>query len=182
LSARTASPPWLNRAGDRVERGLGCALVLLMAVMVIDVTWQVVSRFILRSPSSFTEELAGFLLIWIGLLGAAYGFRTRAHLGIDILVERLTGVRRRAAEVAAHTLVLLFAVTTMVGGGLRLVGLAFELDQISAAMGLRMGFVYLVLPVSGALIVLFSLEAIVRGLGGEPRAGGSGDLQPEADG
>jgi TRAP-type C4-dicarboxylate transport system permease small subunit len=137
-----------------------------MAVMVVDVTWQVVSRFVLRSPSSFTEELAGFLLIWIGLLGAAYGFKTRAHLGIDILVEQLAGGCRRAAEITAHILVLVFAATTMVGGGVRLVSLAFELDQISAAMGIRMGFVYLVLPVSGALIALFSLEAIAEGMGG----------------
>jgi TRAP-type C4-dicarboxylate transport system permease small subunit len=52
----------------------------------------------------------------------------------------------------------------MVGGGVRLVALAFELDQISAAIGVRMGFVYLVLPVSGALIALFSLEAIAQGM------------------
>ena len=80
---------------DRAERVLAWVLVVLMSVMVIDVSWQVASRFVFRAPSSFTEELAGFLLIWIGLLGAAYGFRTRAHLGIDLLVTKLQGPPRR---------------------------------------------------------------------------------------
>ena len=122
------------------------------SVMVVDVTWQVVSRFVLRSPSSFTEEMAGSLLIWIGLLGAAYGIRTRAHLGIDILVEQLEGRWRRGAEAFAHFLVLLFAFTTMVGGGIWLVRLAFRLDQISAALGLPMWIVYLALPLSGLVV------------------------------
>ncbi len=50
----------------------------------------------------------------------------------------------------------------MVIGGILLVRLAFQLDQISAAMGIRVGFVYLVLPLSGVLITLFSVESIVR--------------------
>ncbi|MGD2123603.1 MAG: TRAP transporter small permease [Gemmatimonadota bacterium] len=151
-----------------------------MTLMVIDVTWQVASRFVLRYPSSFTEELAGFLLIWIGLLGAAYGVRTRAHLGIDIVVEQLGGPWRKGAEILAHFLVLLFALSTMVGGGLWLVQLAFRLNQISASMGIRMGYVYLALPLSGALMVLFSLESIASAVKGGDRttAAGPGDGRP----
>lgn len=122
------------------------------------------SRFLLRAPSSFTEELAGFLLIWVGILGAAYGFRTRAHLGIDLLVSRLRSGARRAVTILAHTVVVLFALSVMVIGGTLLVRLAFQLDQISAAMGIRVGFVYLVLPLSGVLITLFSIESIARAI------------------
>lgn len=146
---------------DRVERALEWLLVLLMGTMVIAVVWQVVSRFLLRSPSSFTEELAGFLLIWIGLLGAAYGFRKGSHLGIDLLVSRLRGQTRRTATIVAHILVAAFALSTMVIGGVLLVRLAFQLNQISAAMGIRVGFVYLALPLAGMLLVAFSIEAIV---------------------
>ena len=163
---------WLARVTTHLEKALGWILVGLMSVMVVDVTWQVASRFVFRSPSSFTEELAGFLLIWIGLLGAAYGIRTRAHLGIDLLVEQLRGGWKRGAEVSGHFLVLLFAVTTMVGGGTWLVRLAFQLDQVSAAMGVRMGFVYLALPLSGMLVFLFSLEAMARTMTGTGPGGG----------
>ena len=88
---------------------LSFILIVLMAVMVLDVTWQVITRFILKNPSSFTEELAGFLLIWIGLLGASYALHTRAHLGIDVLTFKLTGVKKQAVEILIYTIVLLFA-------------------------------------------------------------------------
>jgi len=172
VRTRSASPPGFGRIVDHVELALGWILVVLMSVMVVDVTWQVASRFIFRAPSSFTEEVAGFLLIWIGLLGAAYGFRTRAHLGIDLLVSRLGGGWRIGAEMSAHILVLLFALTTMVGGGIKLVQLAFRLEQISAAMGIRMGWVYLALPLSGVLVILFSAESISKAAGGMKEAPG----------
>ena len=55
-----------------IDKGLEGLLVFLMAFLVVDVLWQVVSRYVLVSPSSVTDELAGYLLIWVGLLGAAY--------------------------------------------------------------------------------------------------------------
>jgi TRAP-type C4-dicarboxylate transport system permease small subunit len=160
MKEATGFPALLTRIVDYVEHRLAWLLVLLMSVMVVDVTWQVVSRFLLRAPSSFTEELAGFLLIWIGILGAAYGFRTRSHLGIDLLVSRLRGGARRTATIITHTLVAAFALSAMVIGGILLVRLAFQLNQISAAMGIRVGFVYLALPLAGGLMIVFSIESI----------------------
>ena len=54
-----------------IDKGLELSLIFLMAFLVVDVLWQVLSRYILVSPSSVTDELAGYLLIWVGLLGAA---------------------------------------------------------------------------------------------------------------
>ena len=67
-------------------------LIVLMAGLVFAVSWQVVSRYIFTSPSSWTEEVARFLLIWVGVLGAAYAFRTGVHLGLDVLPKKLSGV------------------------------------------------------------------------------------------
>jgi TRAP-type C4-dicarboxylate transport system permease small subunit len=78
----------------------------------------------------------------------------------------------------SHGLVLLFALTVMVGGGLRLVQLAFQLQQISAAMGIRMGYVYLAVPLSGLLIVFFSAVSMVAAAGGRYSVtGGTGDAR-----
>ena len=68
----------------KLDSVLAFILMILMATIVIDVTWQVLSRFIVGNPSSVTEEIARFLLIWIGLLGAAYAFRMHSHLGLDL--------------------------------------------------------------------------------------------------
>lgn len=144
-----------------ISRILSIILIILMSVIVLDVTWQVFTRFILRDPSSFTEELAGFLLIWIGLLGASYALYTRAHLGIDILTTRITGPRKSLVEILTFSVVSLFALFVLVIGGLRLVNLTFTLNQISPAMGIPMGYVYLVLPITGTLMIYFSISFIV---------------------
>lgn len=65
-----------------IDKGLELSLIFLMAFLVVDVLWQVLSRYILVSPSSVTDELAGYLLIWVGLLGAAYVSGKNEHLAI----------------------------------------------------------------------------------------------------
>ena len=132
-------------------------LVILMSVLVLDVLWQVFSRYLLSSPSSFTDELAGFLLIWVGVLGAAYVAGRQEHLAIDILIQRSSPVRQRKLRFIIHTLILLFALGVMVVGGANLVYSRFVLDVKSAALQLPLGFVYSVLPISGAVIVYYEI-------------------------
>lgn len=141
---------------------LRIVLITLMSVIVIDVTWQVFTRFIMKDPSSFTEELAGFLLIWIGLLGASYALYTKAHLGIDILTTKLNGIRKKTVEIIIPVIVFLFTLFILVIGGIRLVNITFTLNQISPAIGIPMGYVYLVLPITGVLMMYYSVASIVN--------------------
>ncbi len=154
----------MGKLTERIATALGLFLSFLMATMVLAVTWQVFTRFVLRHPSSYTEELARFQLMWTGLLGASYAYRTKAHLGIDILATKLSGTRKRVLEVSVHILVLLFALFVMVVGGIRLVRLTFTLRQVSTALGVPMGYVYSVLPISGALIIYFAVHFIIETL------------------
>ena len=145
-----------------ITRILEIVLIGLMAIIVLDVSWQIFTRFILQDPSSYTEELAGFLLIWIGLLGASYALYTKAHLGIDILMTKVKGVQKRMLEILIYTIVLLFAFFVPVIGGIKLVNITFSLNQISAAMGIPMGYVYLVLPLTGVLMMYYSIVFILN--------------------
>ena len=70
----------LQRIRFTVDTLLEWALILLMATMVINVLWQVFTRFIIGNPSQYTEELARYLLIWLGLFGASYSSSRGAHL------------------------------------------------------------------------------------------------------
>ena len=152
----------MNRAVKYVDFALSRFLAGLMALMVLDVTWQVVSRFIVRRPSSFTEELATFLLIWIGLLGSAYGLRRRAHLGVDVLTNRLSGKSKDAAEIFVFLCIIVFAAMVLIWGGIRLVYISFHLNQISAALRVKIGYVYLVLPITGALFIFYSTHFLIE--------------------
>ena len=91
----------------KLNRVLEVFLVILMSVLVIDVLWQVFSRYLLSSPSSFTDELAGFLLIWVGLLGAAYVAGRKEHLAIDILIQKSPPERQRKLQYLIHSLIFL---------------------------------------------------------------------------
>ena len=86
----------------KIFRILSVLLIALLAAMVFAVLWQVLTRFILRRPSSYTEELAGFLLVWIGILGASHAFYTKSHLGIDLLARKLKSAHRRKLEMFVH--------------------------------------------------------------------------------
>lgn len=154
----------MKRLTDIITRILSVVLIVLMAAMVLDVAWQVFTRFILRNPSGYTEELAGFLLIWIGLLGAGYAYYAKAHLGIDVLTTRLSGVKKQVSEILVAGIVFVFALFILVIGGWNLVDLTFTLKQISPVMGIPMGCVYLVLPLTGILFMYYSIYFMVEAL------------------
>ncbi len=143
-----------------IDKSLSWFLILLMSIMVATVSWQVATRYILNSPSSYTEELATYLLIWISLLGAAYALRLRAHLGIDILVRRFRAQRRRSMQVFAYGTVIVFSLIALIFGGGWLVYVTLDLNQLSAAFQVPIGYVYTVIPLSGLITIYYSAVAI----------------------
>jgi TRAP-type C4-dicarboxylate transport system permease small subunit len=151
----------MRRFRTIVDGTLSVALVVLMAALVVDVLWQVFTRFVLRSPSSYTEELARYLLIWVGLLGAAYATGRNRHLAVDLLPNRLRGLNRVRLERAIQAVIFVFALTALVVGGSRLVFVTFYLGQTSAALQTSIGYVYLVVPLSGLFIMFYAVCAMI---------------------
>lgn len=141
-----------------LDKVLQQVLIVLMGLLLIDVSWQVLTRFLLENPSSFTEELARFLLIWIGLLGSAHAYRHKMHLGVDIVVKTLP--LKVAAIIAklVQLITIAFAASVLVYGGSKLALMAAHLGQKSPAMQINMGIVYIALPLSGLLLILFAIE------------------------
>ncbi|HMQ45980.1 MAG TPA: TRAP transporter small permease [Saprospiraceae bacterium] len=137
-------------------------LVLLLSTMTINVVWQVVSRYLIRVPSSFTDELARYLLIWLGLFGAAYASGQGNHLSIDLLAQHLNEKQKLWINKLIYGFIILFASFTMVIGGIRLVYTTIVLKQSSAALDLPLGIVYLALPLSGFLVILYKIMDILQ--------------------
>lgn len=141
----------------RVDSALFVFLVFLMAAMVLNVLWQVASRYIFQSPSNFTDELSRYLLIWVSLLGASYVAGKKLHLAIDIIPQKLEGKDERNLNFLINILVALFALLVMVWGGINLVYITLKLEQISSALNIPLGYVYVVVPLSGLFIVYYSI-------------------------
>jgi TRAP-type C4-dicarboxylate transport system permease small subunit len=147
-----------------LDRSLEILVMTVMAVLTVDVLWQVFTRFILKNPSTWTEELAIFLLIWVSLLGAAVALGRGAHLGIDYLVNKLSIKKKLCTEVFAFLCIALFSLCVMVIGGIDLVISTLKLGQVSPALGVEIGYVYLAIPISGFFLVLYSVIGLVERL------------------
>ncbi len=133
-----------------LSRSLGLACVLIFAALALVVLWQVLSRYLLASPSSVSEELARILLMWLGLLGACHAHLDNRHIAIRLFPQW----QPRRRELAITLICQAFACVLLVGGT-KLCLTTFELQQTTPVMGLPVGLVYLVLPLSG-LVMAFS--------------------------
>lgn len=144
-----------------LDKVLQYVLVSLIAIMTADVLWGVFTRYALGNQASWSEELARFILIWLGMLGTAYVTGQRMHLSIDLLGPSLSPPKQRWLQIVITSLVIFFAVAVMIVGGSRLLYITATLGQSSAALGIPMTVVYSVVPISGLIIVLYKIRDLV---------------------
>ena len=144
-----------------VNRLLAGLVIFLSCALVACVVWQVVSRYLLGDPSTITDELARYLFMWTGLIGAAYTTGQKKHLSINLLTAKLTGYRKLLSELVIESATIIFATAIMIYGGGKLFLKILAMGQISPALGMPMGFVYLAIPVAGTLILFYSIISIV---------------------
>ena len=140
-----------------IDKYLGYFLTILMMLMTLDVLWGVFTRYAMGSQADWSEELARFLLIWIGTLGAAYASGQRMHLAIDLLMPKLSKDSQRRLFIFINVLIILFAASVLVIGGFRLMYITNVLGQLSAALRIPMFLVYAILPISGLLVVYYKI-------------------------
>ncbi|REC96472.1 TRAP transporter small permease [Kushneria indalinina] len=152
----------LNRVSSFLDRLLGIMLICLFFLLVLVVTVQVGSRYLTDSPTTATDEMARFALIWLGLMGAAYASGRMRHLSIDLLPDALPWPTRRWLLFFLQLLVLFFAGYIMLYGGGSLVMTTLSTEQTTPMLGWHMGWIYLALPLSGAFIVFHACLQMLR--------------------
>jgi TRAP-type C4-dicarboxylate transport system permease small subunit len=141
---------------------LSWVLIAAVALLVFDVVWGVFTRYIMGEQAKWTEELARFLLVWVSLLGGAVAFGTKGHLGVDYFVGKFHPEAQKLMAVAAHLIVLFFAGAIFLYGGSRVVADALAMEQMTPALGWKMGHVYLALPIAGIFMILFTVENLIE--------------------
>lgn len=146
-----------NRLKLAVDRVIAAFSVIVMIALVMCVVWQVFSRYVLNQPSTLTDELARFLMIWVGLLGAAYTVGAQRHLSIDLLFMSINKRKQALLSLFINLLIFSFAGSVIVTGGIKLINKTLATVQVSAAMQIPMGYVYIILPLSGAVMMFYAL-------------------------
>ena len=147
---------------EKIDKILGNILIVIMGVMVLNVLWQVFTRFVVGTPSSFTDELARYLMIWIGVLGAAYVSGRNMHVAIDVLPSRASTQNQKKISKVVYIVIILFSITALVIGGFRLVYISYLLGQHSPALQIPLAIVYLVIPISGLLIIYYKISDLLK--------------------
>jgi TRAP-type C4-dicarboxylate transport system permease small subunit len=169
---------------------LSVALMVAVLCLVFSVVWGVLTRslgtwvvsiaqntgweiwsWLPTGQAGWTEELARFLLVWVSLLGGAVAFGVKGHLGVDYFVGKFHPDVRKLMSVFVHGVVLFFAGSIFLYGGSRIVADALAMEQMTPALGWKMGYVYLALPIAGIFMILFTIENLIETLVA-PAAGG----------
>ena len=133
------------------------------AVMVALTCWQVFTRYVLGAPSTWSEELVGYLFAWMALFGACLVTGERGHMNIPILVDMAPGAGKKALLCLAEIIAFLFSAVILVYGGLRITKLA--MGQMTSALGVPVGVFYAVLLLCGGINLLYTamnLMEIIR--------------------
>ncbi|MFT4171934.1 MAG: TRAP transporter small permease [Rhodocyclaceae bacterium] len=136
-----------------LDRSLEAYFCVMLLVMIGVATWQVISRYALRDPSTYSEELLRFCLIWLSIGALAYAAGKSRHVTFTLLLDTLDARGRRTLLITVQALFIAFALLVMIFGGWRAVLIAAA--QTSPTLGLSMGSVYAALPLSGVLCVIY---------------------------
>ncbi|EIO4060220.1 TRAP transporter small permease [Vibrio vulnificus] len=147
----------MNKLVTYINRGLAAFTVSLSTFLVFCVVWQVLSRYVLGKPSTVTDELARYLFMWVALIGAAYTTGLKRHLAIDLLTMKLNGKKKLVNEIVIQLAIALFSYVVLVHGGTQLALKTLATGQLTPALGLEMGYIYFCLPISGVLMIFYSV-------------------------
>ncbi|MGN0298666.1 MAG: TRAP transporter small permease [Lachnospiraceae bacterium] len=149
----------LYKIRDGLMKLIGAVTVMLFALMVVVGTYQVVVRYIFQNPSTISEELLTYSFAWMAILAAAYVFGKRDHMRMAFLADKVKGTPKKILELVVELFTFAFAGIVMVYGGVTITKLT--MTQVTAALQIPMGYVYLVIPVSGVLIMYFCIVNMI---------------------
>ena len=139
----------LDNIRNIMNKVIRIVCILLFAFMVIIGTYQILVRYIFNSPSTVSEELLTYSFTWMSLFAAAYVFGKREHMRMGFLADKLSEKK----------LTILNAIIEMVYGGVSITSLS--MTQKTASLGIPMGYIYIVIPITGVVIALYGVLNVV---------------------
>ncbi|NLY74642.1 MAG: TRAP transporter small permease [Firmicutes bacterium] len=143
---------------ERITETIGA---ILLAAMTLLIFLQVIIRFkVIRSTIPWTEEIALMFLVWFGLTGAAIGIRKGTHIGVEFLFALFGPKTKKVVNIFIGLLIILFSVFLLIEGIALVQG---TIDVFLSASLLSRGLcVYLAVPISAVLMLLYSIEFIIN--------------------
>ena len=158
LNTAIAGISRLNDAVCWTGRQLAWLLVAAMTALIIV---QVFYRYVLNNPLAWTEEAAIFAMIWMTFLVTPIAYRSGGNVAIDIIRDLFKGRWQALIQIVLNLLVILLLVVLLrhsilyVGRGM---------GSVVASLGIRSGWLYIIMPIGVAGMLLVGIEIVLRSL------------------
>lgn len=157
----------MDKTKSSLDSFLRTLCIILFAFLVLLVTWQVITRFVFNAPSSFSEELAKYIFVWLALFGGAFVFGEKGHMAIEFIKDKFSEKIRYATEWFIEVITIVFATLVMIVGGIQLIMMTWS--QTSASLGVPVGLLYFAVPLSGLFIVLYCVHHLYQLIKNNPQ-------------
>ena len=141
----------MNKINDIIDKIMNVFLAVAMLALLVGGTWQIFTRWVLRNPSTFTDEFLRYALIWASMIGSAYCFYKNEHLALDLFTSKATGIVKVVLNVFIEAAIVFFVVYVFIWGGIKV---SVNATNSSSVMHIPFKALYAVLPISGVLIVI----------------------------
>ena len=138
--------------------------ISFIAIMTALVTWQVITRYFFKSPNAYTEQICKYMFIWLVLLASAYVFGKKEHMSIVFIREKFTGRTAVKVNIMVEVIVIVFALSVLVIGGFN--NTLLTMGQHDSVLPITISMIYVMLPISGLLTVMYSICNIMDILNG----------------
>jgi TRAP-type transport system small permease protein len=150
----------LNRLLNSFSKGINIAMATALAIMAILVFGNVLLRYIFNTGITWSEEVSRYLFVWLTFIGAIGALKDNQHLGVDMLVKKLSPGARKIAFLISNVIVL-YVLWLALEGSWKITLL--NTKALSPALGIPMSYVYasgIVMAIGMAIIILHKMYQV----------------------
>jgi TRAP-type C4-dicarboxylate transport system permease small subunit len=137
-------------------------MIVILVIMMTTLLWQVFTRFVIKVPSIWTEEIARYSFLYMVMIGAALGVRNSTHFGMTMLIDKLQGKMREYYHRFFINVILLICSIILLVYGMEFT-ITYGMTRVSPTFLVPMAWVFAIIPVSAVLMILFAAYNIVFG-------------------
>jgi TRAP-type C4-dicarboxylate transport system permease small subunit len=146
----------VNALYDKVFTPLLNALCL---VMLVTTCVSVISRYVFHHAILWGPEASRFLFIFVIFIGTFLGMRSRKHISIGFVVDKLpSGIRRFVALIRNICMMVFFVFLIYLGSKFTIIGMS----QSTQTLGISKGWIYIVIPLSAVFMFVFAFQEIIK--------------------
>jgi C4-dicarboxylate transporter, DctQ subunit len=156
ISIKAGDPLWRRLDNSLMQlvtwaARLGGLMLLMVGVFVL---YEVVCRYVFQSPTLWVMDFSIYFVMWAVMLGSAYTMRTRGHVLVDVVINKVSPPNRRIVQLGIHVIIFAFALTITAAGTFSCVR-AYQMKELTlSALYIPLYYPMSSIPAGFALLAL----------------------------